>query len=650
MDFSVGHSDQPLRLLIIDGAHARAQRMVTLLREFGYTLKAARLGRAREALSALQQHSWDLVLIETDFASKYTIIAFAKLARHKHTAPLLSYADSQKDATAIRLTLENGARDFLCLDEPQRIQQILSRELGDLMTRRALHHYEQLFIKQLQQHRTSVKLAAQDLPHETAATQAPAAQTPIQEIDPAKTMPPEPPPLTGAAATRQTAVSDTDLTMAEPEQEKSLLLQRHDPLTGLYSPTYFLGALKQSLSNSNGIGSGLLHMEIDNIDQLRAQCSSEIIQLLLSETAGLLCQFQSHDCVATYSDDASFTILINDKNRDEIVAAAKHLRKLIFGHDFSHLDPDLESVSCSIGLCINEQHSAADAELLLSQAHHACNKAIQGGGNKICAYAKKTDTQSRHAPGSWPEKIEHALRDNRFTLVFQPIITFNSAAEEYYELFLRMLDTENNEILPAKFMLAAEESDLMTSIDRWVTQNSMTRLVENHANKGHTNFFIKVSLDSILDPNFLPWLIKQSRKTKGISSHLTFEINEAYLARQPQETRTFAHLLRELHCHTALEHFGTLPDSLQLLETIDVDYVKLDHSLLHDLHKNPNNARIIRNIIDTAHRKDIKVIAVAVQDAHTLSTLWHYNIDHIQGYFLQKPAHDLCFDFTQQTL
>jgi len=213
-----------------------------------------------------------------------------------------------------------------------------------------------------------------------------------------------------------------------------------------------------------------------------------------------------------------------------------------------------------------------------------------------------------------------------------------------------MLDDDNNEILPARFMLAAEENNLMTAIDRWVIHNSMTKLAENHTYKGHTNFFIKISADSIRDPDFLPWLIQNLRNTSGITSRLTFEINEADLIRYPEESRTFIHLLQELHCHTALEHFGTLPESLPLLDGLEIEYIKLDHSLIHDLSNNPENAEKIKKIISEARRRDFKVIAVAVQDAQTLSTLWHYDIDHIQGYFLQKPTHELCFDFAQHTL
>jgi len=645
MDFSVGNSDSPLHLLIIDGAHARAQRMTTLLRNSGYTLKAARLDRAREALTALQQHRWDLVLIETDFASKNTLIAFAKLARHKYDAPLLSYSDSAKDTTAVHLTLENGARDFLYLDEPQRIEQILQRELDDLCTRRTLRHYEQLYIEQLQKKSST---GEPDTIHvaDTASDKKTEPETTHHIIEHT---------TNNETKTDMDKDSSRDTKTAPPATEDnqkhtSLLTDQHDPLTGLYSPSYFLGALKQALSNKQENSSGLLHIEIDQIDRLDKQTSPEIVQLLLSETAGLLCKFQSSDCLAAYCDDASFTILLRDKTKDEIITAAKKLRKLIHEHNFTHLDPELKPVSCSIGLCIDKQYTAADAERLVSQAHDACNKASQSGGNKIFAYDKKTPPAPRHAPDSWPGKIDKALKDNRFNLVFQPIITFNSTANEYYELFLRMLDDDNNEILPAKFILAAEENRMMTAIDQWVVKNSINKLVENHANKGHTNFFIKVSADSIRDPEFLPWLMDNLRNTRGITSHLTFEISEADLIRYPQETRTFVHLLQEINCHTALEHFGTLPESLALLNELDIEYIKLDHSLIHDLSKNPNNAEKIKHIITEARRKGIKVIAVAVQDAQTLSTLWHYDIDHIQGYFLQKPTHELCFDFAQHTL
>jgi len=621
MDYFVGTKKSPLRLLILDTSRKRARRLVKRLRADRLVILAAQLRDIREALTALRNHHWDMLCVATDFSHRDTLPVFSKLAQFKYAAPVLSYADSSKDEATLLAYLENGARDFLALDEAEHCRHVITRELEDLGQRRRLRTLEQQLVEQLQH----------EIPPSPQAT-----------IPPKKTRNPGiPHRIDKEHGEDSPAVVDDRIT--------SLLHERHDSLTGLYSPAYFLGALKQSLVRNTAPGVSLLQMEIDELEHIRARIGTEITQMLLAETAGLLIRFQDQQCLAAYNDDATYMLLFKDMTRDEVITQAKRLRRLIHEHDFSHLDPTMTSISCSIGMCVNEQQDAAEAEHLISQARYACNKAILSGGNRICAYDKQIGQQTPFTPGSWPDRIARALHNDGFVLVCQPITSFKGSGIEYYELFLRMLDDNGAELLPDKFLLAAKDYGLMPAIDRWVINNSLQQLIEQHAAHGHSSYFIKLSLDSIRDPDFIPWLRVQLRQIRGISSHLTFEINTADLVRQPDECEHFIEQLRHLHCHVALEHFGIQREAFGRLHRVVPDYIKLDHALIHELDDNPDNIADIREIIASAHRHRIKVIAVAVQDAQTLTCLRHYDIDFVQGHYLHKPR-ELNYDFNAQRL
>ena len=625
MDISIGTDKSPLRLLILDTSKKRARRLLKRLRADQLVILAAQLRDIREAYTALRHHHWDMLFVAADFPHRDTLPVFGKLAHFKYAAPLLSYADSPVDSAIITGSLENGSRDFIALNEQERCRHVLIRELEDLGLRRRLRTLEKQLIDQLQHELPPARLP-KGAPQSTTS-----ASEPNQKDD----------------GRRHVATIVTALNSGE--QVTSLLHESHDSLTGLYSQAYFLGALKQSLARNTAPGVSLLHMEIDDLEQLRSRAGTEITQMLLAETAGLLIRFQERQCLVAYNDDATFMLLFKDKTRDEVIDQAKALRRLIHEHDFSHLDPTMSSVGCSIGMCVNEQKGAAEAEHLVSQARFACNKAILSGGNRICAYDKQAGQQSPFTPGSWPDRIALALKNDAFTLVCQPITAFKGSGNGYYELFLRMLDDNGIEILPDNFLLAAQDNRLMTAIDRWVISNSLLQLIDQHTNHGHSSYFIKLSFDSIRDPDFIQWLRVQLRRVRGISSHLTFEINTADLIRNPEECEDFIRRLRQLHCHVALEHFGTQREAFSYLHTLALDYIKLDHSLIHELNANPENVAIIRDIIITAHRHGIKVIAVAVQDAQTLTHLRHNGIDFVQGHFLHKPR-ELHYDFNAQRL
>jgi EAL domain-containing protein (putative c-di-GMP-specific phosphodiesterase class I)/GGDEF domain-containing protein len=620
MDFSVGTDKSPLRLLILDTSQKRARRLIKRLRAENLVVLAAQFGDIREALTTLRNHPWDVLCVASDFPHRDTLPVFSKLAQFKDAAPLLGYAESMVDNASVITSLSNGARDFLALDDGERCSIILTRELQDLEQRRRLRTLEKQLVEQVQ--------------HELEDTPTTARRRPRDKV--------------ADTEERGMTSSSTDGSSNE-ETITSLLHEQHDPLTGLYSPSYFLAALKHALASNTAPGVSLLHMEIDGLERFRARAGTEITQMLLAEVAGLLIRFQDRHCLAAYNDDATFMISLRDRTQDEVIAVAKKLRRLIQDHDFSHLDPGLSGVTCSIGMCLNEQYSAAEAEHLISRTRYACNKAVLTGGNRICAYNKQPARQTPFAPGSWPDRISRALHDDAFTLVYQPIAAFRGTGYEYYELFLRMLDDNGGLILPDKFLVSAEDNNLMAAIDRWVISNSLARLVEHHNRHGHGNFFIKLSFDSICNPDFIPWLRGQLRQIRGISSHLTFEINAATLSLHGDECQDLLQRLRRLHCHVALEHVGTDTELLKLLPALALDYIKLDHSLIHELDAHADNIATIRDIIATAHRFGIKVIAVGVQDARTLTQLRNYDIDFVQGHFLQRPQ-ELTYDFDAQRL
>ena len=112
------------------------------------------------------------------------------------------------------------------------------------------------------------------------------------------------------------------------------------------------------------------------------------------------------------------------------------------------------------------------------------------------------------------------------------------------------------------------------------------------------------------------------------------------------ERRFLVKTLQELHCKTALEHFGAGPNSFQLLKHLPVDFLKVDGSFIHNLATDNNNQAMVKSILDTASSMNKQCIAEYVQDAHSLAVLWQSGINYIQGNFLQEPTEALNYDFS----
>lgn len=246
------------------------------------------------------------------------------------------------------------------------------------------------------------------------------------------------------------------------------------------------------------------------------------------------------------------------------------------------------------------------------------------------------------------QRVHDALSEGRFRLVYQPIVPLHAQSAERYEALIRMIDENGEEIPPASFMPAAESAGLMPEIDRWVIRSSLETLAKLHSEKKETSLLVKLSENSLGDQRLVPWINEQLSEFHLPGDTLIFEIKESYVVHQPKAAKHLIGGLKLLHCGTALGHFGSDPQSLNHLEQLHVDFVKLAGTFVDNLTDDSKGQAMIKAIVQTAHDLGTLTIATFVQDASKVATLWQCNVDYIQGYFLQAPEQDMSYDFSEQ--
>jgi EAL domain-containing protein (putative c-di-GMP-specific phosphodiesterase class I) len=244
--------------------------------------------------------------------------------------------------------------------------------------------------------------------------------------------------------------------------------------------------------------------------------------------------------------------------------------------------------------------------------------------------------------------IKDALERDQFQLLYQPIVSLQGDEGGKYEVLLRMLNDEGEHILPTQFLPIADQTGQIAEIDRWVIQNAIRTLAEHRAQGAETQFFIKISAATLLHEELVPYIHNCMKVTRLRGDALTFEIAEKDAAQHLKHAKAFVKTLKELHCKTALEHFGAGPNSFQLLKHLPVDYLKIDGSFIHNLASDTDNQAMVKSILDTANSMNRQCIAEYVQDAHSLAVLWQSGIQFIQGNFLQEPSEALDYDFSSE--
>jgi EAL domain-containing protein (putative c-di-GMP-specific phosphodiesterase class I) len=233
----------------------------------------------------------------------------------------------------------------------------------------------------------------------------------------------------------------------------------------------------------------------------------------------------------------------------------------------------------------------------------------------------------------WVKHIKTALMENRFRLVQQPIASLQGERPGMFDVLVRMIDQQGREVLPSEFMAAAGRNDLLKNIDRWVVGASLSFA----AQKKPECLFVRLSKETVRDAGFLEWLDNHLRSSRAEAQRLCFQITEESAASYVTQVKALATALRARRFRFALEGFGSGRDSLGMLESLPLDFVKIDGTIIQGLAADPQLQLRVRTLVEAARRHSIQTIGERVEDANTMAVLWQVGVQYVQGYLIKEP-------------
>jgi len=199
-----------------------------------------------------------------------------------------------------------------------------------------------------------------------------------------------------------------------------------------------------------------------------------------------------------------------------------------------------------------------------------------------------------------------------------------------FDLVVRMLDERNEEVLPSEFLAAAQRTDLMKNIDRWVVGAAMSFCAE----RGNARVFVRLSTDSMRDKTLGAWLQQQTKASGVDPKRVIFELHEETASTHLEEIRALQALVRPLGFPFALENFGSGRDPDRLLGQLTASYVKIDGALMQGLATDRSLQEQVKTLVQLARARGITTIAERVEDANTMAVLWQLGVEFVQGYFV----------------
>ncbi|MGB5305948.1 MAG: diguanylate cyclase, partial [Gammaproteobacteria bacterium] len=258
-------------------------------------------------------------------------------------------------------------------------------------------------------------------------------------------------------------------------------LRHHDMVTGLYNRQYFMKVLEENITSSarSGKFQAVTFILIDNFKAIREKIGIIASDTLINDVAGLIREIYGHENTLARFGDYSFTVLNNYSYKEGAYQLAETLRAKIEKHIMT-INEQTVSTTCSIGICVINDH-VKDAQNAHSRADLACELARTSGGNQIHVHSTTIDAQiDREVEDKMDDMVRKTIDDDRFYLVYQPVISLNGKSGGHYEVLLRVLDEDGQVILPGQFLALAEKSPLIMDIDRRVIQKAFKMLAAKH--------------------------------------------------------------------------------------------------------------------------------------------------------------------------
>jgi diguanylate cyclase (GGDEF)-like protein/PAS domain S-box-containing protein len=679
--------DQVVRLLLVEDSAEDAEQVVSQLRNGGIAVRPVRAESREHLADQLENQDSDLILANPRARSVALndVIAAVQHSGKDRPVVLLVGAVSEDLIETMR---PPQVRNFALRSNPEHLQAIVRREFQDLINRRAVRRLEAA-IRESERRCDALMDSSRDpiaFVHEGMHVRANRAYlemfgfedfeeiegTPLLDMiassaaEGFKTLlkklskgekPPSKLEIKAQKSDGEQFPASMEFAEATFEGEPCLqitLRQRAsagsappeiDLVTGLFNRQHLLKELDRTVAEAAEGKSdlALAYIEPDRYREVLDTIGLGHSDLLLSDMAEVLrAHAQDLDLAARFSDN-TFMLLMRRSSHDDAVKRAQALCKAFEEHIFEAGGRSLP-VPVSIGLVlIGEKIASADA--ILGSAARVLKQAQEAGGNRVKSYDPAAqDKADAEAERLRLTQIQDGLKNNRFVLFFQPIISLHGAEGEYYEILLR-LQSPAGELLPAEFFPVAEKHNLLPAIDRWVIATAIKALAEREKAGHRTTFFVKITVPSLEDQTILPW-IAQHLKTQRISGEkLVFEMPESKVTTNLRPVREFLKGLTQLHCAFAVQQFGSGLNSFQMLKHIDLKYIKIDRTFMAELPKSKENQQKVKEICDQAHGHGKLTIAEFVEDAASMSILFSFGVNFVQGNFLQEPEKVMAYDF-----
>ena len=403
-----------------------------------------------------------------------------------------------------------------------------------------------------------------------------------------------------------------------------------DILTGLSSINYFREFSQKILDDKNERRKGLvfIHFDVKNFRAFNYLHGFDESDLLLVHVANAISETFPEFCVSRCFNDR-FILIAHNSNIErrikivsDIVATFKHSKE----------------IAMKAGIYVVPYQAEINSAQAQDCAEIAC-ESVKSSDKKHFAYYNnelgKHEKLRKHIIGS----IENIDTNDYIKVYYQPIVRVFNRKICAYEALARWEDPEFGFLSPADFIGVLEEARLIHKLDVLILQKVCEQM-KISIDSGFPIVPVSINL-SALDFQMLnmPYLASEALRINNLPKNLlNIEITERALGENRQEIYDVMENFKSNGFEIWLDNFGSKYSSLNVLEEIDFDLLKIDRRFLQNFHTQDRSRRILKNIMNMAKELGIRTLMEGVEDEVVLEFLRQTGCENAQGFLFGRPT------------
>jgi len=236
------------------------------------------------------------------------------------------------------------------------------------------------------------------------------------------------------------------------------------------------------------------------------------------------------------------------------------------------------------------------------------------------------------------EELRRAIEEDQFVVYYQPQVELATNKVVGIEALVRWQHPTRGLVFPDEFIGRLEGLGLIDALGWIVARHGLEevkRLVQGSGVQPVLS--LNVSVFSLRDLGFTDRFMKKLKEHAVDASLVMLEITESGLIQELTSTLDVLTRLRMRSVHLSIDDFGTGYAMMQQLRLVPATELKIDKSLVQNMHASDSDRVMVQKTIELAHDLGMRVVAEGVETLEQLEYLRESGCDVVQGYLFSRP-------------